>query len=66
MTIDQIRTDIKKRRENEETYESIAADLGISRAMVKYIETHPAGNAGAAGDAERDCEGQELRFLVGL
>ena len=41
MQIDLVRVDIKKRRENNETYESISRTLGINRAMVKYIETHP-------------------------
>jgi putative AlgH/UPF0301 family transcriptional regulator len=41
MDIDTVRQDILKRRENDETYESIGAVHGIGKSMVKYIETHP-------------------------
>ena len=41
MDIDMLRDNIKKKRLNGETYESIASELKVSRALVQYIETHP-------------------------
>ena len=40
MNIDNIRCIIINKRLKSETYESIAKGLGISRALVRYIETH--------------------------
>jgi len=41
MQIRQIYLTIKTRRANGEYYSSIADDLGINKALVKYIEMHP-------------------------
>ena len=40
MKLHQLRLTIQQRRKLGDTYHSIASDLGIERALVKYIETH--------------------------
>ena len=46
MDIDNLRDEIKKRRSNGETYESIGDDFGTSGSMIQYIEEHPRYNPG--------------------
>ena len=41
VTLDELHGLINKRRFSGDSYSAIAADLGISKAMVRYIETHP-------------------------
>lgn len=40
MRLSELHTSIRKRHETE-PYSSIAFSLGINKALVKYIETHP-------------------------